>query len=102
MRPLNDKEKEVGAPAPPLRYEKNLIVDPEAERTWKFDFVWTQESRNEDIYANVASAIVAGVVEGYNGTVFAYGQTSSVCMLYEIWGLKNTCVLATAITARAE
>lgn len=39
--------------------------------------MWGQDSCNEGIYGDVARGIVEGVVEGYNGTVFAYGQTSS-------------------------
>ena len=82
VRPLNDREREAGGPPPPLRFEKKAIVDPEAEKTWKFDYVWGQETVNETIFTNIALNIVSGVLEGYNGTIFAYGQTSSVSQLY--------------------
>ena len=35
------------------------------------------ESRQGEIYAASASPIIANVLEGYNGTIFAYGQTGT-------------------------
>lgn len=74
VRPLAERDTLPSS----LRYDRRVIYDDEAERSWKFDHVWTDGVTNETIYGNVAAPIVAGVVDGYNGTVFAYGQTSSV------------------------
>ena len=38
-----------------------------------FDWTITQE----DIYNRCASNIIENVLEGYNGTIFAYGQTGT-------------------------
>jgi hypothetical protein len=44
-------------------------------KTFTFDGAYGPDSTNEQIYADVAFPLVDGVTEGYNGTVFAYGQT---------------------------
>ena len=38
-------------------------------------FDWTIAQK--DIYDRAASNIIANVLEGYNGTIFAYGQTGT-------------------------
>jgi len=38
-------------------------------------FDWTNSQK--DIYERSASNIIANVLEGYNGTIFAYGQTGT-------------------------
>ncbi|KAH8073872.1 hypothetical protein JL721_2418 [Aureococcus anophagefferens] len=42
-----------------------------------YDFVYGDDSTNRQVYEDVAAPIVKLAVEGFNGTVFAYGQTSS-------------------------
>lgn len=41
------------------------------------DTVYNEETTNEEIYENLAKPIVSKVIDGFNGTIFAYGQTSS-------------------------
>ncbi|EDV22383.1 uncharacterized protein TRIADDRAFT_3836, partial [Trichoplax adhaerens] len=41
------------------------------------DHVFANENDNSDVYQKVASPIVTAAMEGFNGTIFAYGQTSS-------------------------
>ena len=48
-----------------------------AERDFTFDQVFGFESKQVDIYNLVARPIVDSVLEGYNGTIFAYGQTGT-------------------------
>src|SRR5260221_13033989 len=36
-----------------------------------------ENCRTEDIFNQIAKPIVAGFLEGYNGTILAYGQTNS-------------------------
>ena len=50
--------------------------DPKSAKNFKFDGVYGISSSTEVIYSEIVRPIVNGVVEGYNGTVFAYGQTS--------------------------
>lgn len=42
-----------------------------------FDKVFTPKASQEKVYNDSAKAIVKDVLGGYNGTIFAYGQTSS-------------------------
>jgi kinesin family protein 3/17 len=41
----------------------------------QFDAAFGSAATTESVYENVGSVIVEAVLEGYNGTVFAYGQT---------------------------
>lgn len=41
------------------------------------DYVFGTNSSNNDVFDNVVRPIVDATVNGFNGTVFAYGQTSS-------------------------
>jgi len=52
------------------------IVQKEGEGTPKqftFDSVYDQHSEQADIFAETAYPICTNVIEGYNGTLFAYG-----------------------------
>lgn len=44
-------------------------------KVYQFDATFGTSSTTESVYENVGSVIVEAVLEGYNGTVFAYGQT---------------------------
>lgn len=41
------------------------------------DKIYQEKSTNKELYDKEVKPIVEQVVKGYNGTVFAYGQTSS-------------------------
>ena len=42
-----------------------------------FDYVFGMESTQKQVYDVAAKPIIDSVLEGFNGTIFAYGQTSS-------------------------
>jgi len=44
-------------------------------KTFRFDEVFDQSSSQQQVYDEAAFQIVEAAVEGYNGTIFAYGQT---------------------------
>ena len=46
-------------------------------KTYTFDSLFNQQSRQSDVYERVASPVVTSVIQGYNGTIFAYGQTGT-------------------------
>lgn len=46
-------------------------------KTFTFDTVFGQDSTQLDVYNLAARPIVQNVLEGYNGTIFAYGQTGT-------------------------
>lgn len=45
---------------------------------FKFDQVLRQDSTQGDVYAAAVEPVVADVLNGYNGTVMAYGQTGEL------------------------
>ena len=45
--------------------------------TFNFDYVFDMESEQQQIYEEVAKPVVEGVFDGWNGSILAYGQTSS-------------------------
>ncbi|ETO09602.1 hypothetical protein RFI_27772 [Reticulomyxa filosa] len=49
----------------------------EAKKAYAFDRVYGPEHTTNDIYAASVFPVVQSVMQGFNGTVFAYGQTSS-------------------------
>jgi kinesin family protein 3/17 len=61
------------AAAPKPSMPVNFNAD--TARSFTFDGVYDVDSRQSDIYANGAYSLVNSVLEGYNGTIFAYGQT---------------------------
>ncbi|XP_014207511.1 kinesin-related protein 4 [Copidosoma floridanum] len=55
-------------------------VDPEIKRgdcSFQFDHIFDPKKTNVDVFETVVRPIVDAAVKGFNGTVFAYGQTSS-------------------------
>ena len=49
----------------------------EPPKMFTFDSVYDQASIQEEIYLETSFPIVENVLEGYNGTIFAYGQTGT-------------------------
>uniref|UniRef100_A0A0K2SWZ0 Kinesin-like protein n=2 Tax=Lepeophtheirus salmonis TaxID=72036 RepID=A0A0K2SWZ0_LEPSM len=78
FRPLNDTEEKTGS--------KFIIKFPGggddqcvsiSGKLYMFDKVLKPNVRQEEVYDGAAKSIVKDVLCGYNGTIFAYGQTSS-------------------------
>lgn len=84
-RPLNSKENADGR-------QKIVDMDPgtgtvtlrspkaeggEPPKSFTFDSVFDERSSQREIYDKAARPIVASAMEGYNGTIFAYGQTGT-------------------------
>lgn len=51
----------------------------DAGKPFTFDACFDTESQQIDVYQDTAQSLVDSVMEGYNGTIFAYGQ---VCCLF--------------------
>lgn len=81
IRPINSKEKATGEKIIWNRTSENTIVEvlPSGEdgKSTYFDFVFDHEHSTLNVYEKVAHGILDGVFNGFNGTIFAYGQTSS-------------------------
>ena len=82
-RPLNSRENNLKC-LNIIEMEESLglcrLLKPggglaEPPKLFTFDGVFNIDSVTESIYADICFPLVEGCVEGYNGTVFAYGQT---------------------------
>ncbi|KAH7699608.1 hypothetical protein AAVH_33286 [Aphelenchoides avenae] len=75
VRPLNEIEKNNGSQFICKFKDKDQITV--GGKAFAFDHVFDPSYKQEEVYKNSAYHIVQDVLSGYNGTVFAYGQTSS-------------------------
>eukprot|EP00095_Tigriopus_kingsejongensis_P001128 snap_masked-scaffold1099_size62903-processed-gene-0.6 protein:Tk01128 transcript:snap_masked-scaffold1099_size62903-processed-gene-0.6-mRNA-1 annotation:"kinesin-like protein kif3a isoform x2" len=91
VRPLNSQEREakyasvvqvdhvngeVKLEAHMSAFSTSLTRESPA-KVFAFDNVFGPDSTQMDVYNRVARPIVENVIEGYNGTIFAYGQTGT-------------------------
>uniref|UniRef100_A0A4W5P4K4 Kinesin-like protein n=1 Tax=Hucho hucho TaxID=62062 RepID=A0A4W5P4K4_9TELE len=75
FRPLNSSEVARGDKyIPKFHGEDHVVV---GSKPFQFDRVFQPNTTQEQVYNACAQKIVKDVLEGYNGTIFAYGQTSS-------------------------
>ena len=52
------------------------LSDPsDNPKAFTYDSVYDMESTQQQVYDESAFPLVESVLEGYNGTIFAYGQT---------------------------
>ncbi|GLH07961.1 Kinesin-like protein Klp68D [Gryllus bimaculatus] len=81
-RPMNRREKDLCSRSVVYMDHDHCtcsIVNPADHaappKTFTFDGVYDTDSTTEQIYNDISYPLVESVLEGYNGTVFAYGQT---------------------------
>lgn len=75
IRPLNKiEENNQSQFIPKFQGEDTITI---AGKVYVFDKVFKPNTTQEQLYMGAAYHIVQDVLSGYNGTVFAYGQTSS-------------------------
>uniref|UniRef100_A0A673A927 Kinesin family member 5B n=1 Tax=Sphaeramia orbicularis TaxID=375764 RepID=A0A673A927_9TELE len=75
FRPLNSSEVTRGDRyIPKFQGEDTVVI---GGKPYMFDRVFQSSTTQEQVYNACAQKIVKDVLEGYNGTIFAYGQTSS-------------------------
>ena len=55
--------------------------DREPPKTFTFDAVFGPDSQQKNVYDICAAGVVDSVLNGYNGTIFAYGQ---VCYFMQL------------------
>ena len=85
LRPLNEREKKHGT-LPVISAstsDKTVTVikgtgSRQVKSSYKFDNVFTSFSTQEDVFEATLQPIIRDVLNGYESTVFAYGQ---VCIL---------------------
>lgn len=83
LRPKNSEDLTLGAD-----FDSCVELQPESKRLklkknnwsceyYKFDEVLSENASQKRVYEVVAKPVVESVLEGYNGTVMAYGQTGT-------------------------
>jgi len=81
-RPMNQRERQMDCrqvvDVDPATGQCTIANPKDREappKTFTFDGAYGGDATNEQVYVDIAFPLVEGVTEGYNGTVFAYGQT---------------------------
>ena len=80
-RPMNEKEIRDGH-TQVVEMDTNtgtvdLVQENAAKKSFTFDLVYDCNSRQEDIYEEIGRPLVESVLQGFNCTIFAYGQTGT-------------------------
>lgn len=59
--------------------QRDMRENPQTcqRHTFKFDYVYDQDSTQDFVYENTAKHTVMSALEGYNATLLAYGQTGT-------------------------
>ena len=83
FRPLNERERALGkAGSTSIRFGeggRTVWLGPdEGSGNYTLDAVLPPEATQQDLF-NEASGLVDAVMQGYNGTLLAYGQVRSAC-----------------------
>jgi hypothetical protein len=77
IRPLNRKEINSGNNKSVWTPDDEGKVIQGGGESFPFANVFGENSQTSDIYDRTCRELVAGAFDGYNGTIFCYGQTSS-------------------------
>ncbi|XP_049914744.1 kinesin-like protein KIF3C [Epinephelus moara] len=85
-RPLNQKDESNGPAGGivqmDLRLGQVILRNPRApasepQKTFTFDAVYDANSKQRDLYDESVRPLIDSVLAGFNGTIFAYGQTGT-------------------------
>lgn len=85
-RPMDEKESARGfsrvvdvAPSRGVVEIRNPREDPSRDniKVFTFDAVYDGQSSQQDVYEETVRPLVSSVLDGFNGTIFAYGQTGT-------------------------
>lgn len=78
VRPLNSREEELGEDAHVYwKTDSNTIYQSDGGKSFNFDRVFHSNESTKNVYEEIAVPIINSAIQGYNGTIFAYGQTAS-------------------------
>ncbi|XP_052226778.1 kinesin-like protein KIF11 isoform X1 [Dreissena polymorpha] len=84
LRPINSAERKQGSYSvveansekKEVNVKERLGINP-TTKTFNYDHVFTQDVKQTDVYKSIVSPIIKEVLDGYNCTIFAYGQTGT-------------------------
>uniref|UniRef100_A0A8C3WHZ5 Centromere-associated protein E n=1 Tax=Catagonus wagneri TaxID=51154 RepID=A0A8C3WHZ5_9CETA len=78
VRPLNSREEALGNdPQVYWKTDNNTIYQVDGSKSFNFDRVFHSNETTKNVYEEIAVPIIDSAIQGYNGTIFAYGQTAS-------------------------
>ncbi|XP_065693755.2 centromere-associated protein E isoform X2 [Patagioenas fasciata] len=78
VRPLIARENALGDKvAFYWKSENNTISEINGTKVFSYDRIFHSSDNTQQLYESVAVPIIQSAVQGYNGTIFAYGQTAS-------------------------
>ncbi|XP_006151218.1 centromere-associated protein E [Tupaia chinensis] len=78
VRPLNSREEVPGDPIQVhWKTDSNTIYQVDGSKSFNFDRVFHSNETTKHVYEEIAVPIIDSAIQGYNGTIFAYGQTAS-------------------------
>ncbi|XP_036266057.1 centromere-associated protein E isoform X2 [Pipistrellus kuhlii] len=78
VRPLNSREEALGEDTQVYwKTGNNAIYQVDGSKSFNFDRVFDSNETTKDVYEEIAVPIIDSAIQGYNGTIFAYGQTAS-------------------------
>ena len=64
-----------------MNFKKGEVIinkpGDEIPKVFTFDSVYDWNSEQENVFTDTAWPIIQNVMDGYNGTIFAYGQTGT-------------------------
>ena len=76
IRPRNNNESE-NCNLIEFLHSTTIKLKTKPDEKFSFDFVATEEINQEQMFAHCGKEVADNVLQGYNGTILAYGQTSS-------------------------
>jgi hypothetical protein len=83
-RPLNDKERDLGVGCLKINEDSNsILVENKTEsknfenKPFIMDSVFSEGIDQDEIFSRVAVPVLKGFLQGFNCTIFAYGQTGA-------------------------
>ena len=83
LRSLSQKEKEISEKSvidisPDLKtISLKSQYDSSNQLSFTFDLIFPPDSCQKEVYEEIGKPIIVSVLEGFNGTILTYGQTSS-------------------------
>ena len=85
IRPMSSEEERNGNVAAALAFPDTGLItvrnpksnESEPQKEFYFDAVYNDNVTQKHIYDTCAASVVESVLGGYNGTIFAYGQTGA-------------------------
>lgn len=81
--------------------QNSIIIKKDGgTQQFTFDAIFAPDSTQEQVYEDAARPVLDSVLDGYNGTIFAYGQTGTGkthTMVGEIWNTEMKGIIPWAL-----